>query len=151
MSRYKWIITGILIWSGFVSQTWAFNPIKIKCGDLWAIFAEKPTSVKLIDCKVSEGQRLATAIYRILPTEQRRIENLLVKRYGMGPLVKTACNWEPEKGKTANIISKRLAQLNPNYSMTISMWAETDMEVNVFKGKEQEKSYYCVVIIWDEI
>ncbi|MCP1996251.1 DUF4952 domain-containing protein [Flavobacterium sp. HSC-61S13] len=150
MKTYKWIVA-VLVWGGPLCQTWATNPIKIKCGDLWAIFSEKPSSVKLIDCKESEGQRLATATYRILPIDQRRIENLLVKRYGMGSLVKTTCNWEPEKGKTGTIISKRLALIDPKYSMTISMWAESDMEVNVFKGKEQEKSYYCVVIIWDEI
>ena len=93
------------------------------CGNLLQQYATEPPGVVFTGCAKGQGQTVAVASYRVAGAESARVEKFFREKYGMGKLVFVCCGWEPENGRTGQSASAALKRLNPDYSLTITMFA----------------------------
>lgn len=123
---------------------------EIECGDLLSRYGEKPPKLKFIQCSKGEGQVVAKATYQVSGENAKEVEDFLVKTYGMGALKFVCCVWEPQNGRTGQIISVQLQEENPNYSISISMFASAETEETMSTGKlelDRDKIDYFTVVV----
>lgn len=121
---------------------------EIECGDLLSKYGEKPSQLKFIECLKGEGQVVLKAIYQVSGEDAKDVEDFLVKTYNMGKLKFVCCAWEPEKGRTGQIVDATLQEKHPNYSISISMFASAETEATKLTGElelERAKIKYFTV------
>ncbi len=107
----------------------------LECGDLLEKYAKKPDKVEFIECKSGTGQTIFEADYKILGTDSKEIEEILIAEFGMGKLKFVCCGWEPENGKNGYVENKHLKEINQNYVLEISMNANAEKKNE--KGKTE--------------
>jgi len=107
----------------------------LECGDLFDRYAKKPNKVKFIECKSGTEQTILEAKYKVLGMDSKEIEEVLITEFGMGKLKFVCCGWEPENGKNGYIENKHLKEINTNYVLEISMYANA--EKNNKKGETE--------------
>ena len=123
------------------------NRGNIPCGDLLALYAEKPERLEFTGCKEGEGQLIVQAEYRVPGIHARSVENFLVEKYGMGPLEWVCCGWE-NQGTNGSFTHKAITKENANFGVVISMFASgeiEDEEGNVSLEFDREKIPYFTV------
>ena len=121
---------------------------KLDCGDLLAQYAQKPEALEFVDCQSGTGQTLYTAIYQVPGANAEAVERILVDDYGMGKLRFVGYNWEPEKGRYGQYGSQALQNINPNYTMLITMCAHAeDKEKGLIINRNKIPCFYVQVSI----
>ena len=100
----------------------------LECGDLLKKYAVKPNKVKFIECKTGTGQTILEADYKVSGENSREIENILIQEFGMGKLKFVCCGWESENGKNGYVENEHLKEINQNYVLEISMYANAEKE-----------------------
>lgn len=122
----------------------------IKCGDLLSRYAKKPAKLNFVNCASGAGQVLLEAKYRVSGTDSKEVEDFLVNTYGLGKLQFVCCGWESRNGKNGQIDKVKGLEDYPNYSITISMFANAEKESTEENGKleldRNEIAYFTVLV-----
>ncbi len=87
-------------------------------------YAKKTNKIEFIECKSGTGQTILEAKYKASGTDSKEIEEFLIAEFGMGKLKFVCCGWEPENGKNGYVENKHLREINQNYVLEISMYAD---------------------------
>lgn len=98
----------------------------IGCEDLLHRYDEKIQKIEFIACEKGEGQTVLKAKYKVLGIHSEEIENILIKKYGIGKLKFTCCGWESTNGKNGYIKNVELLKINPNYILEILMYGNAE-------------------------
>jgi hypothetical protein len=122
--------------------------------DLLLEYAEKPDGLIFIDSVAGDGQVIATARYRVPGVHAEMVERFFVEKYGMGPLVFLCCAWEPERGRSGQLESEPLLEIEPGYVLLITMFADAviesaDGELYLEMERENIEHFHVIVsIVW---
>lgn len=100
----------------------------VECGDLLAERNIKPLNLEFVGCKKGTGQTVLSAEYKVSGKNSKKVENILVTKYGMGELKSLCCGWEPHEGKKGQIEDQGLKDINQNYTLSISMHGNAEKE-----------------------
>lgn len=107
----------------------------MECGDLLEKYAKKLEKIEFIECKNGSGQTILEADYKVLGMDSKEVEEVLITEFGMGKLKFVCCGWEPENGKSGYVENKLLKEINQNYVLEISMYANAEKKNK--KGKTE--------------
>lgn len=99
---------------------------ELDCEDLLAKYGKTHQHITFLTCTKGTGQVIKEAKYKVAAKYSKTVEKFLVQNYHLGKLKFTCCGWESKNGKNGTIKSKALAQLNPNYILDISMFANAE-------------------------
>lgn len=102
----------------------------IKCGDLLSRYAKKPAKLSFVNCVDGEGQVILSAKYTVSGKNSKEVEDFLVKAYGIGKLKFVCCGWESKNGKNGQIDNLKGLEDDPNYCLSISMFASAEQVSN---------------------
>ena len=94
---------------------------EIVCGDLWRIHDVKPKEAIFVRCTRNKEDNYIEAIYKVKGKDVAVIENLLVKKYGMGKLNFVCCHYECHGGIHGRIRSQLLSKPDNIYYADIVM------------------------------
>lgn len=98
------------------------------CGDLLAMYAQKPDKLEFIECKVgSHAQTLVEATYEVSGENSKTVEDFFVQKYGMGKLVWVCCGYE-SRGQYGEFSHERLEAVSPYVSGIITMAGSGEIE-----------------------
>tara|TARA_R110001592_G_scaffold71349_1_gene218102 strand:+ start:167 stop:607 length:441 start_codon:yes stop_codon:yes gene_type:complete len=107
----------------------------IECEDLLQKYAEKIPKIEFIECKKGEGQTVLEAKYKVLGKNSDEIEDILIKKFGIGKLKLNCCGWESINGKNGFIENEELNKINQNYILEVLMYG------NAEKKNENDETY----------
>ncbi len=126
------------------------NPASLECGDLLARYGEKQPIFNFVGCSVGEGQTILEAMYNVRGEHSEEAEAFLIKKYGLGKLTFTCCGWEPKNGKAGQIKNSSLQQKHPNYTLSITMFANAEQKRengDAYLEKDRNKIAYFTVLV----
>ncbi|CAM1370718.1 DUF4952 domain-containing protein [Tenacibaculum xiamenense] len=121
----------------------------LECGDLLSTYAKKPQNVQFLKCERGNGQTILEADYLVDKTKHEDVERFLIDSFDMGELKFVCCGWEPEEGKLGYFDSKKLLEINKNYTLQISMYAnaeKADEKGNIFIEFDKNKVEFYIKV-----
>ncbi len=118
----------------------------VKCGDLFMKYGEKPKELEFTMCKEGEGQLILEAKYRVSGKEAEKVEQYLIKKYGLGKLKFICCGWEPENGKRGQIKNVELTKINADYHLLITMFASAEKTDGGLELNRDKIRFFTVIV-----
>ncbi len=118
----------------------------VKCGDLFMRYGEKPEELEFIACKEGKGQLIVEAIYHVSGKEAEKVEQYLIKKYGLGKLKLYCCGWEPENGKNGQIKNTKLTKINADYYLQITMFASAEIRDGGLELDRDKIKFFTVIV-----
>jgi len=104
--------------------------------------------LEFVEGNKGNGQTIRYSLYRVSAEHAAEVEQILVDRYGMGLLRLTCCGWESENGRSGEIKSEKIKQINPDYYLIAEMYGCAEKEdVNgiIYIEKDRSKIDYFYV------
>ncbi len=124
------------------------NSTILQCGDLLSLYAEKPVELEFLECSKEKGQVILRSKYRVSGKDSKKIEQVLISKYGLGKLKFNCCGWESEKYGQIN--PSKIKAINPNFSILITMYGNAekkDKNNTIYIEKNRNKIPYFYVIV----
>ena len=109
-------------------------------------YGEKPKELEFIACKEGEGQLIVEARYRVAGKEAGKVEQYLIKKYGVGKLKFYCCGWEPENGKNGQIKNTKLTKINTDYHLLITMFASAEKKSGALELDRDKIKFFTVIV-----
>ncbi len=126
------------------------NSTILQCGDLLTLYAEKPIELEFLECSTEKGQVIMRSKYRVLGKDSKKIEQILISKYGLGKLKFNCCGWESQKYGEIN--SSMIKEINPNFSILITMYGNAEKKdknntIHIEKDRNEIPYFYVIVEI----
>ena len=84
------ILCSLLLGENLIAQ-------QTQCGDLLALYADKPSQAVFEKSEPGKGQVQCTATYKVKGSDANAVERFLIKHYKMDRLKFACCGWESSR------------------------------------------------------
>ncbi len=115
------------------------------CKDLLETFGEKPDELEFMSCESVDGpQTIIILQYRVRGKNYKKVEDFLVKKYGMTKLRWACCGWGGHGGQFNH---DKFKAIHPDLGGIISMYASGEVEGGLEKDPEKVEYFYVEITL----